>query len=193
MQNAYVTQRDQYRPAHAKAVFVLDLPSDPELFFYDPAGLPSEALFRALMQTLFNRKFATKEEGLRAFQEAGYAVVHPSYSFRGARSAKIKKAAPGMDLDPAIAEVPDRQLAEYYPALREELNVFCNKHNPGVKVLLIKSGPFRAYADKLIADGYPVANEGNVIPFPLRHHFKMFQKKIHKALGLSDVDLSKTV
>lgn len=185
MQNAYVTLRDQYRPAHAKAVFVLELPSEPERFFYDPAGDPSEALFRALMQVLFDRKFATKEEGLRAFQAAGYAVVHPSYAFK-TRRPNVKKAASGADLDSSIAEVPNKELMERYPALREELNVFCNKHNPGVKVLLIKSGIFRAYADTLIADGYPVANQGTIIPFPLRHHFKMFRKKVRTALGLGD-------
>lgn len=186
MQNSYVIQRDQYRPSNPKAVFVMELPPEPERFFYDPAGKPSEPFFRALMQVLFDKKFATKEEGLRAFQEAGYAIVHPTYAFKERVRVPKKVRTEEDDLD--VGPLPVDRTAELmakYPALREELNVFCNKRHPDTKVILIKADVFRAYAEKLKLQGYPVVNE-NVIPFPLRHHFKMFRKKVRTALGLAD-------
>lgn len=168
MQNPFMAMRDAYLPKEVKAIFVLEFPPKSENYFYDPAGEPSEALFRSLMQVLFGLKFKTKEEGLRMFQEAGYLVANPVYK--------------------ATEKMPDSEanalILKNYQTFKEDLGRFTKK--PGVKVMLIKANIFRLLGQKLLDDGFPVVNNGNVIPFPLHYHFKMFQKKIRAALDLKD-------
>ena len=61
----YFCLRDRYLPDHRKIVVVLESPPKSGLYFYNPEGLVSEPLFRAMMKDILeiNPKPRTKVSG----------------------------------------------------------------------------------------------------------------------------------
>ena len=61
-----------------KLVVIADCPPKPRLYFYDPSGDVAEPLFATMMNVL-SYKPATKEEGLREFQQRGWLLLNATY------------------------------------------------------------------------------------------------------------------
>jgi hypothetical protein len=62
-----------------KLLIVAKSPPASGLYFYNPAGRVTEPLFAALMEQL-GITCATKEEGLRSFQQSGWLLVDATYT-----------------------------------------------------------------------------------------------------------------
>ncbi len=135
-------------------------------YFYDPLGRVSEVLFRSFMQTLFGKKFTTKHEGLIIFQHAGYMIINAIY-------APVNKLTD---------KEADRRILDNYINLKKELRRYCK---PETTIILVKANICKLLESKLLADGFPIANKGRIIPFPLHYHFPDFKGKIRKILPKS--------
>jgi hypothetical protein len=141
-------------------VIVAESPPASGLYFYDPAGLPSEPLFAALMKQL-RLSPATKEEGLREFQRSGWVLVDATYE-------------PVNELTPASK---DRIIKSDYTLLRDDLAALVSDRS--VPLILIKENVCRILEHKLVEDGFNVLNRGNVIYFPASGR----QKDFHRQFG----------
>ncbi len=70
----YHRYRDRYLPENRKTVFVLESPPVSGKYFYDPDGVVTEPLFRAMMKDVLDTDPKTKEEGLGEFAARGFLL-----------------------------------------------------------------------------------------------------------------------
>jgi hypothetical protein len=91
---------------------------------------------------------ATKHEGLREFQRAGWILVDATY--RPVNTRDLKR---------------DQVIDEDYPLLRDDLEKLTPDHS--IPLVLIKANVCRILESKLTEeDRFKVVNKGAVIPFP---------------------------
>src|SRR5690349_17549046 len=74
----YLNLRRQYLPESIKLVIVAESPPASGLYFYDPKGSVGEPLFSAFMLQI-GASPKDKEEGLRKFQQRGWALIDATY------------------------------------------------------------------------------------------------------------------
>jgi hypothetical protein len=74
----YLDLRRRYEPKSIRLVIIAESPPASGKYFYDPAGVPSEPLFAALMRQL-RLSPLTKEDGLGEFQRRGWVLVDATY------------------------------------------------------------------------------------------------------------------
>ena len=75
----YIKLRNKFKPTKIKLIFIAESPPVSCKYFYDPKGLVSEPLFKALMKNVLNTEFSSKEEGLKVFKKAGYFLIDATY------------------------------------------------------------------------------------------------------------------
>jgi hypothetical protein len=169
VRSEYLALRRPYEPSDVRLVIVAESPPVSGKYFYDPGGSSTgEPLFSAVMQRLGLARVATKEEGLRAFQRAGWVLVDATYEpvnregiTRAQRSAII--------------------LGDY-PHLCEDLRGLA----PTAPVILVKANVCRLLAPRLRADGFRVLNGDDAIHFPSHGRQPVFHSRFAAALaGLS--------
>jgi hypothetical protein len=146
----YHSLRSKFAPASAKLVIVAESPpvSDKGKYFYNPDGSRKEHLFKAMMMQL-GVEPATKEAGLRAFQQRGWVLVDATYT-------PVNK----LDSEAEKAEV----ILRGYPELLADLNqMLPDRSTP---LILVKVNVCKLLELKLTADGFNVVNKGSAVPFP---------------------------
>src|SRR6266404_508771 len=133
----YLFFRSQYHPSPLKLVIVAESPPLSGKYFYNREGTVSEPLFSALMQQI-DVKPASKELGLRSFQDKGWLLVDATYEPVNGYSDKKK----------------DSTIARDYPQLRDDLKSL----NPdqSAAIVLIKMNVCRLLEDRLSRDGFEV-------------------------------------
>jgi hypothetical protein len=145
--NAYLSMRRQYEPDVVRLAIVAESPPASGLYFYNPTGAASEALFWALMRQLpFSP--ASKESGLREFKRRGWVLIDATYE--------------------PVNELPERLkrevIARDYHLLRDDLARLSPERS--VPLILIKENVCRLLEARLKEDGFNVLNAGSVIYFP---------------------------
>jgi len=156
----YLGLRARYLPRDIRLIIVAESPPVSGKYFYDPAGRPTEPLFRALMRDVLGITPTAKPEGLEAFAKAGYVLVDATY-----RPVN------------ALSETQRGQiiLADY-PVLKQDLLTLPGIQNS--KILLIKMNVCRLLEEKLLTDGFNVINRGTAIPFPAAGNQAKFRARI---------------
>lgn len=164
MNTEYKQLRNQYLPKDLKTIFIFESPPAHGGYFYDPAGRPGELLFRSLMQCILGKRFITKDEGLRAFAEAGYLLVDPIYQ----------------PVDKLSDKEADRLILENYRNFVTDLRELIGDKDVGL--ILVKKTICQLLGNKLKEDGFAVLNNGLVIPFPMHYHYNDFESKVKSLL-----------
>lgn len=144
----YLGLRARYVPRDIRLIIVAESPPVSGKYFYDPSGSPKEQLFRALMRGVLGIEATAKAEGLEAFAKAGYVLVDATYRPVNALSETQRNEV-------ILAD---------YPVLKQDLQALSKDRD--CRILLIKANVCQLLEDKLLADGFDVANHGAVIPFP---------------------------
>ena len=166
--NKYLSRRQRYSPDRPRLVIIAESPPDSGLYFYDPTGAPSEALFAAMMKQL-GVSPVSKEDGLFEFQRRGWLIVDATYEpvnkYDGSRR--------------------DAVIARDYPLLRNDLKAL----NPdgSIPLILIKANVCRLLEPKLAEDGFNVLNRGRVIYFPSHGQQNKFQEQFGAILKGADM------
>ena len=114
------------------------------LYFYDETGAITEPLFAAVMKQLGVQP-ATKAEGLRALQQAGWLLVDATYEPVNALSASGRDAV----------------IVRDYPLLHDDLKALAPE-----RVVLIKKNVCVLLEPRLMAAGFRVLNAGRAVYFP---------------------------
>jgi hypothetical protein len=151
----YLSLRRKYEPVTPKLVIVAESPPASGRYFYDPTGKITEPLFAALMRQLVLRP-RSKDEGLRAFQRAGWVLIDATYQPVNAFSNADR----------------DRVIERDYPLLKGDLEQLLSGRP--VPIIVIKANVCRALASKLEQDGFNVLNKSKLIYFPAAGQQKQF-------------------
>ncbi len=158
----YINLRNKYLPKNLNIVFILESPPVSGKYFYNPEGSVNEPLFRGMMKYLLEVEPKTKEEGLAKFQQAGYFLVDATYTLVNALSNNER----------------DEQILQDYPGLVEDLKNIIDARK--TKVVIIKANVCRLLENRLLADGFNVINNSEMIPFPAQGWQNEFCEKIKK-------------
>jgi hypothetical protein len=159
----YLKFRTQYHPFQLKLVIVAESPPSSGKYFYNCKGAVTEPLFSALMQQI-DVKPASKELGLRCFQDKGWLLVDATYEPVNDYSNSKK----------------DSTIVRDYPQLRDDIKLL----NPDQRaaVVLIKVNVCRLLEDRLSRDGFDVINHGQEIPFPSNGQQLKFRTKFSEVV-----------
>lgn len=144
----YKRLRRRFLPDDIRLIFIAESPPVSGKYFYNPAGRPTEPLFRALLYGVLGMKPAAKTEGLTAFAKAGCLLIDATYRPVNALAKKDR----------------NRILLADYRLLKRDLATLPDGRN--IPIVLIKANVCRLLEEKLSADGFRVANRGTIIPFP---------------------------
>ena len=152
----YVKLRNRYRPRRIRAVFLLESPPVSGKYFYEERGRTSEPLFRAMMG-LLDLAPASKPEGLRQFQNAGYLLVDAVYYPVNGMSYSLRDATISRNVPNLVRDLRQLGIGRLTP------------------LVLVKTNVYRLLNRPIVAHGFNVLNGGTPIPFPSHG----WQKKFH--------------
>lgn len=161
----YIRLRERYHPKHVKIIFVLESPPISGLYFYNPEGLVSEPLFRAMMKDVLDLQPKSKHEGLTEFAAHGYLLIDATYTPVNGLSSDGRDAVIEKDL----------------PLLVEELHRYADNDS---KVILVKVNVCKLLESRLVDQGFTVLNRGTRIPFPSTGQQNKFRNLVRPMLGL---------
>ena len=139
----YLRFRNRYTPKHVKTIFVLESPPASGRYFYNPVGLVSELLFRAMMKDVLAITPASKEEGLKEFAAHGYVLIDATYTPVNACKGKRER---------------NGKILRDLPSLIEDLRMYAE---PTTKIVLVKANVCRLLESKLRELGFNIANHGS--------------------------------
>jgi hypothetical protein len=158
----YLALRRKFEPARATLVIIAESPPISGKYFYNPQGAISEPLFKALMKQL-ELEPRTKEEGLSAFQEAGWLLVDATYEPVNAHDKQRR----------------DEVIARDYEQLREDLRQLLGDYWTCTPLILLKANVCALLESRLTKDGFNVLNRGRSIYFPSHGR----QNDFHRQFG----------
>jgi hypothetical protein len=167
--NEYISFRHRYEPERIRLVIIAESPPASGRYFYNPAGIPSEPLFAALMQQLHIRP-TTKETGLREFQRRGWILVDATYQPVNALDRVSRNGV----------------IAKDYRLLHDDLAALLADRS--IPLVLIKANVCRILEPKLVEDGFNVLNRGRVIYFPSTGRQKDFKRQFGSILKSAGID-----
>ena len=165
----YIAKRNKYKPENIKTIFILESPPKSGKYFYDPDGEVSEPLFKAMME-IIGYKPADKATGLAEFVKKGFLIVDASYT-------PLNHHKEGKDRD-------ERIMIWHSSLLKDLLTLTPDKNTP---LILVKANICRLLEAPLKKEGFKVANEGVVIPFPSTGQQGKFRKQIAVVLERAGV------
>jgi hypothetical protein len=160
----YHALRRRFEPETAKLLVVAESPPASGKYFYDTSGAITEALFAALMQQI-NCSPASKEDGLRAFQQRGWVLVDATYAPMNRLSERKRDAV----------------IVRGYPLLRDDLTALSPDRS--APVVLLKANVCRLLDERLTGDGFRVLNRGRVVYFPSHGRQKEFHQQFGEIVG----------
>jgi hypothetical protein len=166
--NYYLSLRRAYQPEGIKLVIVAESPPVSGLYFYDPTGSISEALFAALMRQL---RFSPldKDTGLREFQRIGWTLVDATYEPVNGRTKRDRNSV----------------IARDYPLLRDDLKTLTRDNS--TPLVLIKANVCQLLERKLTQDNFNVINRGSPIYFPSHGRQREFAQQFGAALKFAGI------
>ena len=156
----YITKRNKYKPENIKAIFILESPPKSGKYFYDLDGEVSEPLFKAMMEVV-GYKPTDKATGLAEFAKKGFLIVDASYT-------PVNHYKEGKDRN--------ERIMIWYSMLVKDLLILIPDKN--IPLILVKANICRLMEPRLKKDGFKVANDGLVIPFPSTGQQGKFRKQI---------------
>ena len=156
----YIVKRNKYKPENIRAIFILESPPKSGKYFCDPGGEVSEPLFKAMME-IIGHKPADKATGLAEFAKKGFLIVDASYT-------PVNHYKEGKDRD-------ERIMIWYSSFVKDLLTLTPDKNTP---LILVKANICRLMESPLKKEGFKVANERAVIPFPSTGQQGKFRKQI---------------
>jgi hypothetical protein len=164
-QDIYLSFRNKYAPKRIRLAIIAESPPASGKYFYDPAGIPSEPLFAALMRQL-GISPRTKQDGLAEFQRSGWVLVDATYE----------------PVNSLTASNRNQIIARDYPLLRDDLaSLVPDRSAP---LILIKANVCRLLESRLLEDGFHVINRNRVVYFPGSGRQKKFHEQF-SAIRLS--------
>jgi hypothetical protein len=163
----YLRLRGRYHPKHAKIIFVLESPPKSGLYFYNPDGLISEPLFRAMMKDVLEIQPKSKHEGLTEFAAHGYLLIDATYT----------------PVNGLSSDARDAVIEKDFPLLVEELHRYADSET---KLVLVKVNVCRLLEPRLVERGFSALNRGTRIPFPSTGQQNKFRNLVRPMLGLDD-------
>lgn len=156
----YIAKRNKYKPEDIRAIFILESPPKSGKYFYDSDGKVSEPLFKAMME-IIGYKPTDKATGLAEFAKKGFMIVDASYT-------PINHYREGRDRN-------ERIMIRYPMLVKDLLILTPDKNTP---LILVKANICRLMEPRLKKDGFKVANDGLMIPFPSSGQQGNFRKEI---------------
>ena len=160
MHKEYIAKRNKYKPENIRAIFILESPPKSGKYFYDPEGEVSDPLFKSMME-IIGCKPSDKSSGLAEFAKKGFFIVDASYT-------PVNHYKEGKDRD-------ERIMIWRASFLKDLLSLSPDKNTP---LILVKANICRLLETPLKKEGFKVANEGVVIPFPGTGQQGKFRKQI---------------
>ena len=149
MNEKYETLRRPWMPDELRLIIIAESPPKSGLYFYDPSGKPSEPLFSALIESIVKiPRPATKDDGLKAFRDAGCLLLDATYTPVDGMSPVERDRVITCDLESLCG-----QLDEVDPAKR-------------VPILLVKVNVCKLLELPLVKRGHTVMNNGRAVEFP---------------------------
>ncbi|MEH0022592.1 MAG: hypothetical protein V6Z89_23280 [Desulfobacter sp.] len=164
----YIRLRNQFTPEPVKLILILESPPISGKYFYDETGKPSEPLFSELMKFLKYNP-ADKKDGLSFFQKKGILLMDVTYKPVNHLKGKLRNDTILSDFDSLTADLRDH----------------CSINS--TRVILIKANICKLLEPKLLESGFPVINQGVVIPFPSTGQQKRFHAEIMKIIDPADL------
>jgi hypothetical protein len=158
--DVYLSFRSRYAPERIRLAIIAESPPSSGKYFYDPAGIPSEHLFTALMRQL-GLSPRTKQDGLMEFQRNGWVLVDATYE--PVNSLKTSSR--------------NQIIVRDYPLLRDDLASLIPDRS--VPLILIKANVCRLLEPRLLEDEFHVINRGRAVYFPSTGR----QKDFHQQFG----------
>jgi len=161
----YVKLRDCFIPKNIKVIFIFESPPSNCRFFYDKTAKArdgEESLFREMMK-LIDYKIngdENKKEGLELFRKVGFLLVDSTYT----------------PIDYLSAAKCKNMILQDLSNLKNDLNKIIKDK---VKIILVKSNVCKLLEKPLKDDGFNIANNGRVIPYPGCGQ----QEKFRRAIG----------
>jgi hypothetical protein len=138
-------------------------------YFYDPAGVPSEPLFAAMMRQL-GLSPRTKQDGLAEFHRSGWVLVDATCE----------------PVNTLKASSREQIIIRDYPLLRIDLaSLIPDRSAP---LILIKANICRMLEPRLAEDAFRVINRGRVVYFPSSGQQNKFYQQfaaIRRSAGIS--------
>ena len=160
----YLALRGRYEPARVELVIVAESPPASGRYFYDPTGAITEPLFSALMKKV-GVSPATKDAGLRAFQNRGWVLVDATYEPVNELRKKQRNEIILRDCPPLVADL--RRLAS----------------GRAVPIVLVKANVCRLLEPVLRQSGFEVINDGRLVYFPSSGQQGRFQAQFDAVVG----------
>lgn len=154
----YSHLRDPFTPGEVKLVMLFESPPVSGMYFYDPEGRTTEALYSAIMK-LFGWKPTFKTEGLQWFCDAGMILLDATYQQVNGMTLKQRRHIMRADYPDLIARLPD------------------------APVMIGMSAVYDAVNDLLIKDGVYVINGPIKVPFPANGRQRQFHEKAGAVLS----------
>jgi hypothetical protein len=166
----YLAWRHHSQPAPVKLIVIAESPPESGKYFYDPEGSRGEILFREMMK-LLDVTCSSKDEGLRAFRQAGRILVDATYEpLNDGRSESERNKAILRDYPLLVADL---------------LDLTPDRSTP---VVLIKANVCKVLEPRLVKDGFRVLNRGIRPPFPTYQPDK-FREDFNRILRSAAVTL----
>ncbi len=159
----YLKLRKKFLPKKITKIFILESPPVSGKYFYNPDGKTTEALFNAMMKSVLDIQPKNKLDGLTQFQKKGYIVVDSTYTPIN-RMSDIER---------------NKTIINDYHFLILDLKKLVNNKT---KIILVKANVCKLLESKLVTDGFKVANNGLMIPFPACGNQNKFKEKIQLLL-----------
>jgi hypothetical protein len=161
----YHALRRKFEPATATLLIVAESPPASGKYFYDTSGRVTEPLFAALMQRISHSP-ASKEDGLRAFQQRGWVLVDATYTPVNTLSERGR----------------DEVIVRDHPLLRDDLAALSPDHS--APVVLLKANVCRLLDARLTSDGFRVLNAGRAVYFPGNGNQRKFHRQFEEIVGV---------
>lgn len=160
----YLNLRNKYHPRNLKLIFILESPPVSGKYFYDETGKVTEPLFSAMMK-LLGYSPTDKRDGLEFFRRNGYLIVDATYKQVNRLKGKIRD---------------DTILSDYKNQISDLKAVNPQKTIP---IILVKANICKLLKDRLSTEGYNIANNGAIIPFPSNGQQNRFHSKALEILS----------
>ena len=160
----YIALRGRYEPATVELVIVAESPPASGRYFYDPTGAVTEPLFSALMKRV-GVSSATKDAGLRAFQDRGWVLVDATYEPVNALGTTQRNSIIRRDCPLLVADL--KRLAS----------------GKAVPIVLVKANVCRLLEPVLRQSGFEVINDGRPIYFPSTGRQEQFHAQFNSVVG----------
>jgi len=184
--NDYTKMRHDFEPHRPKVIFVAESPSGSNTYFYNSERDKNGDLFKAMMNDVLEYPYTSKEDGLKAFQAAGFLLIDATYT----------------EVNNMEKEERENTIRSDFGKLVEDLECYgASEPGVGIVILMCRLHRLRFYEEpnnlkkwlnfeqRLAAanEKFTVLNSGTEVHFPNRpENKKRFRKNVRAILKLDE-------